>query len=69
LKRFWQGVSLLAILFYLAIGASLIFSNLFERLIEANYRKPLGIVMVLYGFYRIARYFMLRKAESNENRD
>ncbi|MBX7203150.1 MAG: hypothetical protein IT240_08770 [Bacteroidia bacterium] len=66
MKRFWQGVSLLAILFYLGVGCTLIFSSFFARFIPEAYRKPLGIVISLYGFYRAARYFSNRKNKADE---
>jgi hypothetical protein len=66
LKRFWQAVSLLAIMFYLLIGGVLIFSNWFERVIANSYSGILGGVLMLYGAYRIVRWYIDLKADQDE---
>jgi hypothetical protein len=52
-------------LFYVVAGAFLIFSDLNILPINKTYRISLGIVLMIYGFYRIYRAFRLIR-EQNE---
>lgn len=58
-ERFLFVIGLLFFAIYLAMGLTLIFWTSMPIVMEPKYRIALGVVLIVYSFFRFLRYFKI----------
>jgi len=65
-KRFFWVFKLFMVLVYLVVGVLILFFDLFPRFIGDIGRIYFGIIIILYGIFRMYAFYVFLKHERNE---
>jgi hypothetical protein len=67
MKRIFLIFKLTAVFFYLAFGVILLFFDIIPLPLSSSKKTFLGIVLILYGLFRIYSYYSASKVKDDED--